>query len=151
MMVPGEYADGIRARLRAAAPAAVVHDSFLGPSALAGIFAATLLNVHPCLYDAYGMTIVEAASQGEAGSSCFMKKYMGCRYTKRKDDELQPTLTQTHVCALDQFGITLQPASSAAEVVMSLRTSPCGLACWSGFSAPWVQMGICAVQVHPRW
>ncbi len=29
----------------------------------AQIFAATKLNVHPCVYDAYGMTVVEAASQ----------------------------------------------------------------------------------------
>lgn len=28
------------------------------------MFAATRLNIHPCAYDAYGMTIVEAASQG---------------------------------------------------------------------------------------
>ena len=65
MLLPGEYADGIRARLRAAASGAVIQDSFLGPAALAAIFAATLLNVHPCRYDAYGMTVVEAASQGE--------------------------------------------------------------------------------------
>ena len=28
------------------------------------VYAATVLNFHPCAYDAYGMTIVEAASQG---------------------------------------------------------------------------------------
>jgi hypothetical protein len=28
------------------------------------VFAATRLNIHPCAYDAYGMTVVEAASQG---------------------------------------------------------------------------------------
>lgn len=28
------------------------------------VYAETRLNCHPCLYDAYGMTIVEAASQG---------------------------------------------------------------------------------------
>ena len=29
------------------------------------IYSKARLNIHPCLYDAYGMTIVEAASQGE--------------------------------------------------------------------------------------
>ena len=29
------------------------------------IYSRTRLNIHPCLYDAYGMTVVEAASQGE--------------------------------------------------------------------------------------
>ncbi len=30
----------------------------------AQVYAETALNFHPCAYDAYGMTIVEAASQG---------------------------------------------------------------------------------------
>ncbi len=44
----------------------VVEERFLGPADLARIFEATVLNVHPPLYDAYGMTVVEAASQGGA-------------------------------------------------------------------------------------
>ncbi|BDA42205.1 hypothetical protein COCOBI_03-0920 [Coccomyxa sp. Obi] len=60
----GPYADGLKARLRAAVPDAVIEERFLGPADLARIFAATALNVHPPLYDAYGMTVVEAASQG---------------------------------------------------------------------------------------
>ena len=80
-LLPGEYAEGIRARLRAAAPGAVIHDSFLGPSALAGIFAATRLNMHPCLYDAFCMTIVEAASQGEARTRSADISMHGVLYT----------------------------------------------------------------------
>ena len=60
----GEYADGLKARLRAAVPDAIIEERFLGPTELADIFSATALNIHPCLYDAYGMTVVEAASQG---------------------------------------------------------------------------------------
>ena len=30
---------------------------------MADLYSQTRLNVHPCIYDAYGMTIVEAASQ----------------------------------------------------------------------------------------
>ena len=45
-------------------PDAIIEERFLGPADLANIFAATVLNIHPCLYDAFGMTIVEAGSQG---------------------------------------------------------------------------------------
>ncbi len=45
-------------------PDAIIEERFLGPADLAHIFAATVLNIHSCLYDAFGMTIVEAASQG---------------------------------------------------------------------------------------
>ena len=45
-------------------PNAIIEESFLGPADLAHIFAATVLNIHPCVYDAFGMTIIEAASQG---------------------------------------------------------------------------------------
>jgi hypothetical protein len=34
----------------------VLLDHFLDAAALRNVFAATLLNVHPCSYDAYGMT-----------------------------------------------------------------------------------------------
>lgn len=54
---------GLKARLRAAAPDSIINESFVGPKDLAEIAAATRINVHPCLYDAYGMTIVECASQ----------------------------------------------------------------------------------------
>lgn len=58
------YALQLVARLQACAPNCVVHTEFLGPEQLATIYSKTRLNIHPCLYDAYGMTIVEAASQG---------------------------------------------------------------------------------------
>ena len=59
-----ELAREVKSRLRAAAPSAVILDNFLGAAEMAGIFAATRLNVHPCLYDAYGMSVVEAAAFG---------------------------------------------------------------------------------------
>ncbi|CAB9516303.1 Glycosyl transferases group 1 [Seminavis robusta] len=42
----------------------VIVDSFLSPASLAAVFACTILNFHPCSYDAYGMTIMEAAAFG---------------------------------------------------------------------------------------
>ncbi|GLJ37508.1 hypothetical protein SUGI_0762100 [Cryptomeria japonica] len=58
----GEYADSIKQRVRVAFPKAVIYEGFMGPTQLADVFSQTLLNVHPCIYDAYGMTIVEAAA-----------------------------------------------------------------------------------------
>ncbi|KAK9817271.1 hypothetical protein WJX72_012093 [[Myrmecia] bisecta] len=60
------YAADLKARLRAAEPSSVIEERFLGPQELAQIYAQTKLNFHPCLYDAYGMTVVEAASRGAA-------------------------------------------------------------------------------------
>ena len=54
----------VKGRIRAAAPSAVILDEFLGAAALAAVFSATRLNVHPCLYDAYGMSVIEAAAFG---------------------------------------------------------------------------------------
>ena len=58
------YAQELRGRFRAAAPMGGVEERFLGPDSIAGIYARTRLNFHPCLYDAFGMTVIEAASQG---------------------------------------------------------------------------------------
>lgn len=86
------YAEELKRRLRESCGAAVVEQRFLGPSELAAVrtgqlmmtsstkyqtqtliaadclpaqlYAQSVLNIHPPLYDAYGMTIVEAASQG---------------------------------------------------------------------------------------
>ncbi|KAK9821406.1 hypothetical protein WJX74_010366 [Apatococcus lobatus] len=58
------YAEGIKARLRSSGAPCEIVEQFLGPAELAEIFSRTRLNIHPCLYDAFGMSIVEAASQG---------------------------------------------------------------------------------------
>eukprot|EP00578_Thalassiosira_sp_NH16_P029027 CAMPEP_0181097632 /NCGR_PEP_ID=MMETSP1071-20121207/11674_1 /TAXON_ID=35127 /ORGANISM="Thalassiosira sp., Strain NH16" /LENGTH=478 /DNA_ID=CAMNT_0023180129 /DNA_START=259 /DNA_END=1691 /DNA_ORIENTATION=- len=42
----------------------VIINHHLGPRELAAVFSHTVLNVHPCLYDAYGMTMVESAAFG---------------------------------------------------------------------------------------
>ncbi|KAI3425983.1 hypothetical protein D9Q98_007951 [Chlorella vulgaris] len=59
-----DYGAALLLRLRQLVPQCVVHDSFLGPAEMAVLYASTLLNLHPPTYDAYGMTVVEAASQG---------------------------------------------------------------------------------------
>jgi hypothetical protein len=56
-----EYSAGLRQRLLAACPAAVWLTGFVTPAQLVAIFRVSVLNVHPSLYDAYGLTVVEAA------------------------------------------------------------------------------------------
>jgi hypothetical protein len=59
-----EYAERIKGELTrtVTAPHAIIIDSFLSPKALAAVFTRTFLNFHPCEYDAFGMTIIEAAA-----------------------------------------------------------------------------------------
>jgi hypothetical protein len=51
-------------RLEREVPEAEVLRDFMGGAELAELYSHTALNFHPPLYDAYGMTVVEAASQG---------------------------------------------------------------------------------------
>jgi glycosyltransferase involved in cell wall biosynthesis len=59
-----DYVSKLCQRLASCVPNCRVMKQFLGPREMADIYAQTLLNIHPCHYDAYGMTVVEAASQG---------------------------------------------------------------------------------------
>ena len=59
-----EYAEYCRALLLESYPNAVIIDDFLGPEELASIFAHSVVNFHPSRYDAFGMTIIEAAVFG---------------------------------------------------------------------------------------
>lgn len=59
-----EYAQRIRSDLQDAVPNAVVMDAFLSPDSLAEVLQQAALNIHPALYEAYGLTIVEAAAMG---------------------------------------------------------------------------------------
>ena len=59
-----DYAEEVRSSLRSVFPSAVIIDSFLKPEALGALFLRTAVNIHPCSYDAYGMTVVEAAAFG---------------------------------------------------------------------------------------
>jgi len=59
------YADKLVQELKEACPESIVlAGRFLGPNEMAAMYSRTLLNFHPCTYDAYGMTIVEAAAFG---------------------------------------------------------------------------------------
>jgi glycosyltransferase involved in cell wall biosynthesis len=42
----------------------IILDKFLPPSSLVAVFSRAVFNFHPCAYDAYGMTIMEAAALG---------------------------------------------------------------------------------------
>ena len=58
-----KYTETVRSRLNKAIPNSVIKD-FLEPAKLCNIWAQTILNFHPALYEAYGMTIIESAAFG---------------------------------------------------------------------------------------
>merc|ERR1711907_703950 len=58
-----EFGAQVHKRLRAACPDVELRE-FLEGDAIADMMAASLLNLHPALNEAYGMTIVEAAAMG---------------------------------------------------------------------------------------
>jgi glycosyltransferase involved in cell wall biosynthesis len=59
------YADEVESRLRIVCPNAVIlTHSFLSPATMVSIYQRSVLNFHPCAYDAYGMTIIEAGACG---------------------------------------------------------------------------------------
>lgn len=58
------YGKTVKDRVKKASPLAVIYETFMGAADMAELYSKTLLNVHPCVYDAYGMTIVEAAAFG---------------------------------------------------------------------------------------
>jgi glycosyltransferase involved in cell wall biosynthesis len=59
-----DYAAGVLRRAADATKNVIVAEKFLSAAEMAVIYSRTQLNVHPCRYDAYGMTIIEAAAFG---------------------------------------------------------------------------------------
>eukprot|EP00742_Colponemidia_sp_Colp-10_P009264 GILJ01010090.1.p1 GENE.GILJ01010090.1~~GILJ01010090.1.p1 ORF type:complete len:405 (-),score=41.48 GILJ01010090.1:147-1361(-) len=55
------YSSQIKSRLIQIFPESIIKD-FLAPAELCDLFQKTLLNFHPALYEAYGMTVAEAAA-----------------------------------------------------------------------------------------
>jgi len=111
----------VKERLRKAAPSAVILEDFLGPEALCGIFSATKLNVHPCLYDAYGMSVVEAAAFG-APSVVNLGGTIGATALLNKGedsglDEGQPGCFETDLMRLNkaELGATVLSYLDSAE------------------------------------
>ena len=59
-----EYARLVKEQLIQVYPNSMIVNTFLSSSELTAILSCTVFNFHPCSYDAYGMTIVEAAALG---------------------------------------------------------------------------------------
>lgn len=68
------------------------------------VYAATKLNVHPCTYDAYGMTVVEAASQGAPSlvssidCSTHLQTSAGCHMRSIPVDWYMLSFIVVHAC-----------------------------------------------------
>lgn len=59
-----DFAQKLVTELRESVPNALIVESFLDPETLSGYLQETRLNIHPAIYEAFGMTIVEAAACG---------------------------------------------------------------------------------------
>ena len=59
------YAAACRSKLKSIFPESIIYEQFLDAGDMVELFRATKLNVHTALYEAYGMTIVEAAAAGK--------------------------------------------------------------------------------------
>jgi hypothetical protein len=90
---------GIKCRLRQVAPQSLVIEQFMGPAQLAAeVYAKARLNIHPATYDAFGMTIVEAASQVR-GRCWLLGSCPQCQYTMYESvalNEAAAAYTDTH-------------------------------------------------------
>lgn len=82
-----EYSTRVKQRVAASPAHACIIEEHLNGEALAAIFSLTALNVHPCLYDAFGMSVVEAAAFGApsllhgedtVGAAAFLGAGSGC-------------------------------------------------------------------------
>eukprot|EP00908_Phaeocystis_cordata_P026527 Transcript_9007.p2 GENE.Transcript_9007~~Transcript_9007.p2 ORF type:complete len:498 (+),score=180.33 Transcript_9007:1017-2510(+) len=117
-----EYAAEVKARLRASFPEAAIIDAFLGPQQLAAVFSQTLLNVHPCAYEAYGMTIVEAAAFGapsvlNGGGTIGAARLLGAA----DGAALELDLSQPHEKLAEAVGALLADGARLAAVAAAAR------------------------------
>lgn len=58
------YAAEALSAIAAAHPGTHFEEAFMGPVEMHAVFRRAALNIHPCLADAYGMTVIEAAACG---------------------------------------------------------------------------------------
>jgi glycosyltransferase involved in cell wall biosynthesis len=92
-----DFADDLKRTLRAGIPEAMIVPEFLDAEALARLLQDTRLNLHPALYEAFGMTIVEAAAcgvptllskeKGAIGAEELISIDKGCAYGIDLEDE----------------------------------------------------------------
>lgn len=126
------YAQIVRDKLKDKFPSAIdLVGTFLNPKELCGIFQNTVINFHPSSYDAYGMTIVEAAAMGvpsvianngQVGSShliqdaCVLMEMPALgEDASLVDKTLLPDASNQHLMTLLQDEITLQKLGEDAK------------------------------------
>lgn len=117
------YAKEVKQGLVKAYPSAIVIRSFLPPSALGAIFARTALNFHPCSYDAYGMTIIEAAAfgapsviaKGEGVGAVALVGPSGCFQVEMPKDDEMPVESTEEVLSLLRSPPTLSEVAACAK------------------------------------
>jgi glycosyltransferase involved in cell wall biosynthesis len=110
-----EYAKKCREILLLSYPDACVIGDFLGPRQLASIFAHSYINFHPCKYDAFGMTAVEASAFG--APSLINCKDVGATEFLKADGFLAVDFNKS----LDEIAADVDNILSNAERIAAVR------------------------------
>jgi glycosyltransferase involved in cell wall biosynthesis len=98
LMVLEKYVVDLREQINTYVPCCQVIEEFLGPIEMAQIYSQTVLNIHPPLYDAFGMTCCEAASQmapslvagkGHIGATDLLREERGEIFVTDMEDSIE--------------------------------------------------------------
>jgi hypothetical protein len=135
-----EYAAGVKMGVVVSdAPPPIVPPRLFGPAELSGALAIAAINLHPSLTEAYGMTIVEAASWGvpslvHVPSSCSGKTDVASfdalaagAFRVRVDDSAAALLNEEHADALASrllFSAAMMPPVGACDLLAPTPLDP---------------------------
>lgn len=146
-----EFSASLRQRLVRACPFAIAFTEFVSTEQLLSIFHVSVLNVHPCCYDAFGLTVVEAAvcgcptllhemttSDGDGdgggpravGAADFLSQSLPARsyfsVDMNHEEAVITTLERCLECLVDASECTV--GQTAQAVAISYDTTACGRA-----------------------
>ena len=118
------YGTQLVAQLQAAAPDAELFTSFLSPEQLGrSVYARSLLNVHPCWYDSFAQSVIEAAAFGcptlmhprDVGASDVLSPEQGLSFAINEGEDATPAGLADRIQALLQDAPHLAAVGRAAQ------------------------------------
>ena len=118
------YGTQLVAQLQAAAPDAEVYTSFLSPEQLGrSVYARSLLNVHPCWYDSFAQSVIEAAAFGcptlmhpcDVGASDVLAHEQGLSFAVNESEDATPAGLADRIQALLHDAPRLAAVGRAAQ------------------------------------
>jgi len=120
-----KYVVDLRKQIETYVPCCQVIEQFLGPIEMAQIYSQTVLNIHPPLYDAFGMTCCEAASclapslvagEGHIGATDLLSEERGEIFVTDMEDSLE-RLADTVETLVENREILRKVGETAATAV----------------------------------